>query len=802
MTSFLLFLKGVKRPRIFLYVVLLFLFSSALALFATLSLQARSFNILEHSYRFSPLPFLAICVAFSIFLILLWGALSYWDEKYRGLSRASSLRENLLPFFSLLFFFIAPFLTAYYLTRNDLVTRLDTLGILILLCFLSLRFIQLYPDWKTKNVLRDLLNRFIHLPVRKRLIILFFVAFVIYNGCAFVLVSQGITFSGDEPYYLLTTHSLYQDKDINVANNYANKDYFHYYSREKNPKLKLGVYARAGKKGRSTIYPINLSGVSVIVLPYYWLSRFFQGNALTFILKSSLSLWAVLLGLQLYLLSREFWQRERLSLLLWLLYSFTAPVLFYAIHIYPEIPIALFSIYIFRKVCSKNPLSLAHHFFLGFLLSLFLWFGLKYNLIFWPLALVSVYFLLKEQKTGLKILGFLVFPLLSLFLFYLYLYALYGSFHPFSIYEGVMTPEKIQAFKEMILKIPILLRTDTFLDYFLDQRDGLFLYSWIYLFSLPGLIEVFRRSKKLFFSLLLISLPYIINYAFLSHRQGYCPQGRVLTPLSWVGALLIGSFLAHNRRKVFSLLFGLVALASLFISSALVAHPSFLYQPTTHEVTSRAGELFVHFSNMYFFMPKFLPSLIKVDNTSYLPNYIWVLAIIAFVLVYAFTKKDILIKKYFAIFLSFLVLFLLMSLWIFFPRSVLYPTKTYFYSPQKAMGFYFFPMGKGVVAKKMSEFYLHREKSYTFLFSSRSELEKVRLNFGSEKGDYEVRMKFFDLPLYDGRTSYEQKGLLVTPPAHYAFKKLFLYEITLDLKKLSSESMLIDPYFFQVLPER
>ena len=802
MYRFLLFLKGVKRPRIFLFLVLLFLFSSALALFATLCFQARSFSIIDHSYRFSLLPFLAICVAFFILLTLFWGILAHWYEKYYGLSRSSSLQKNILPFFSFLFFFIAPLLTVHYLNRDDLITRLNALGILVLLCFLSLKFIQLFPRWKKKNVLQYLLNRFINLPLRKKLIILFVVAFIIYNGCAFVLVSRGITFSGDEPYYLLTTHSLYQDKDINVANNYANKDYFHYYSRDENPKLKLGVYARAGKKGRSHIYPINLSGVSVIVLPYYWLSRFFQGSTLTFILKSSLSLWAILLGLQLYLFSRELWQKERLSLLLWFLYSFTAPVLFYAIHIYPEIPIALFSIIIFRMVYSKKPLSLVHHLSLGFLLSLFLWFGLKYSLIFWPLALVSVYFLLREQKAGLKVLGFLAFPLLSLFLFYLYLYALYGSFYPFSIYEGVMTPEKVRAFKEMILKIPILLRTDTFLDYFLDQRDGLFLYSRIYMFSLLGLVEVLRRSKKLFFSMLFVSLPYILNYAFLSHRQGYCPQGRVLTPLSWMGALLVGSFLVHNRRKIFSILFGLVALASLFISSVLVVHPSFLYQPTTHEVTSRAGELFVHFSNMYFFMPKFLPSFIKVDNTSYLPNYIWILVILAFILVYALTKRDIPINRHFSVFLCFSLIFFLMSLWVLFPRSVLYPTKTFRYSPQKAMGFYFFPMGKGVVAKKMSEFYLHREKSYTFLFSSRSELEKIRLNFGSEKGDYEVSMRFFDLPLFEGRTSYEKKELLVTPPAHYTFKKLRLYEIRLELKKLSSESMLVDPYFFQVLPEK
>jgi hypothetical protein len=69
-----------------------------------------------------------------------------------------------------------------------------------------------------------------------------------------------MTFSGDEPNYLMTTHSLYKDGDINLANNYARKDYFHFYSRKDNPRLKLGIYARYGKKGQDYIFPINLPG--------------------------------------------------------------------------------------------------------------------------------------------------------------------------------------------------------------------------------------------------------------------------------------------------------------------------------------------------------------------------------------------------------------------------------------------------------------------------------------------------------------------------------------------------------------
>jgi hypothetical protein len=560
------------------------------------------------------------------------------------------------------------------------------------------------------------------------------------------------------------------------------------------------MYARAGRKGREYIYPINLSGLSFLLLPFYWLSQFFEAKTLTFILKGSMSVWGALLGLQIYLFSKELWNKESLSLLLWSMFAFTSPILFYSIHLYPEILIACLSIYIFRKIYSKNALSVFHYLYLGFLLSLFLWFGLKYNLIFWPLLFVGVYFLWREHRAQKKIFYFLAFPAFSLVLFYVYLYALYGSFYPFSIYEGVMTPERMKAFKEMILKIPVLLRIDTFLDYFLDQRDGLFLYSPVYFFSLLGLVEVFRRSKKMFFSLLFISLPFILNYAFFSHRQGYCPQGRVLAPISWVGAVLIGYFLAFNKKPLYSSLFRLSFCVSLFFVFILLQHPFFLYQPTTHEVSSRAGDMFVYLSNMYMFIPKCLPSFIKVNNTAYLPNYVWLILIILFVCFYVFFKKQWAVRHSFKVFFSFALLTVFFLFWVLFPQSPLYPTRTFRYSQQKAMGFYLFPMGRGVVAKKMSEFYLHREGSFTFLFTSRTELEEIKLVYGSTKGTYTAKISFFDLPVYEGKTSNEKKEKILSPPGYYPYKKLFLYQICLDLRKTSSESMLVHPYFLQILP--
>src|SRR5512136_1810948 len=209
-------------------------------------------------------------------------------------------------------------------------------------------------------------------------------------------------------------------------------------------------------------------------------------------------------------------------------------------------------------------------------------------------------------------------------LFTIFVYALYGTFSPIAVYEGTLSSERIEAFKQTALAIPLRARVESFLDYFLDQRDGLLLYSPLYFFALLGLVEIYRQRRRIFWCLLLIGLPFLLNYAFFTHRQGACPQGRVLTPVSWIAAVALGYFIVHNRKKIIAFFFGAAWAASFAIAGILLLHPSFLYQPTTHNFTSRPGDLFVFLSNLHFFLPPFLPSFIKIDNSRYWPNYFWI----------------------------------------------------------------------------------------------------------------------------------------------------------------------------------
>ncbi len=789
----------IKKPIV--PAALLLVLAAGITFYLYFVFNINSFSIRDHSFHPSLFFLTAVTLVSFLLLILLWQLWSKIENIFFSLNQKKIHTLNLINLIPLGIFLFSPLLFSRYTTSSDLSIRMVWLAVFTGMTLLFLKISQPHIRSRIKSYADKMITRFSHLSTKKKLLILFTAAFLIYNLATLCMVYHGFAFTGDEPYYLLTTHSLYADQDINVLNNYKNNDHFNFYPREIYPNLRLRAYARFGKEGQEKAYPISQPGISFLMLPFYWFSRLFEGRALIFILKGSLSIWAVLLGLQVFLFAQEHFKQEKISLLLWGIYSFTSPILFYAIHLYPEVSIALFSLFIFRKIRSSQPLRIPHYLFLGFLLSLYAWFGLKYNMIFWTLMLVCIYLLLKNHKAGWKISYFLFFPLLSLGLNYYYIYALYGTLNPIAIYEGVLTPESIEAFKEVMWKTPLNLRIDSFLDYFLDQRDGLLLYSPIYFFSLLGLVELFRRSKKDFIFLSLIPLPYIFNYAFFAHRQGGCPQGRVLTSISWIGIILVGYFLISNKKKIYSILFGFSAVAALILTVLLLNDPSHLYQPTTHEYTFRAGGLFLSLSTLDFYLPGILPSFVKINNLKYIPNYVWLGLIILFIVFYIKKRSFKLPRNYSFKVICASVFLIILSLWFTAsPHLVLYMPRKAEYSPAKKVGFY--SLERHSIMRNPGEFYLHKDNyEYTFNFTSFRPIKNLILSFGETEGVFDVEIYGFDEKVYQGKTSKGFETFDYADPPNYPYKQSYLYQIRFKIRKITGEPLTKVPYFLSIYPE-
>ncbi len=485
------------------------------------------------------------------------------------------------------------------------------------------------------------------------LFIIYFLTIISFNG--------KIRFSGDEPHYLVISNSILYDFDINVSNNYSRERIKNFWT----SKRRLPYHGYYGIKGKKYIYSFHFPGISVLILPFFALAEVVkQKTFYFFIIRIGVVFWALLSALQFFKLLENLKLNENESVLLTILTFSLSPYLFFGTHLFPTIFIVFFLLYAINNLFfeDKNYLKAS------IALSIMVWLGLKATII---IGGIGIALLLIEKKELFKVKKILSFsPLLfSYGLLFHWVYSAYGTFSLFSIYNGVLTPEKKKYLYELILyKIPLSRRIDSFLNYFFDQRDGLLFYFPVFFFIFPALSSYIKkrfRIEKLGFIFIPLFL-YIFNYAFNTHRGGYCPPARPLGPFIWFFALLIYMYLKSTKfEKEKRTIFSLLTSITVFVSTILILKPLFIYNTTTHEVTTRASQLTNYLTNSVIDLPKFLPSFLKIYNWNHKANYFWILFSSWLLIVSLLKIKGNLIKKM----ETFIVIsiFFVVGLYIVFP---------------------------------------------------------------------------------------------------------------------------------------
>jgi len=787
---------GMKKARLFLYLPLFLLFSFLLSFFLLFSRQTSKFSFLNHSFRPEVPSFFLLAFFFFLSLLGIWLLYSRIVSKFFSLKYGETLSQDFLTFLPIVFLSLTPLTLTHYLTNNDLLARLKLSILAIIFTFFYLKFIQIYRWSREKQApWKEFLEKISSLSLKKKLAFLFLAALIIYNAGSALMTSRGMAFSGDEPHYLLITHSILHDGDFNLENNYAQRDYRSYMFSD--VKLSPHVVLGAKKEGR---FSFHSPGLSLFLSPFYALGSLFGKKFLVLFIRFGMSIFGALFGLQIFLFARQEWQKEKLAFWLWFLASFSAPLFFYSIHVYPEIIIALFSFTIYRLLRFSGHLSREKILLFGFLLSLFLWFhALKYLFILLPLFLYTLWILVKKYKIGWNLGYFFAFPFGLTILYFLFQYFVYGSFSIFSAtLRGATTGEgSLNFLKTLFSNIPFRYRLETLAGYLLDQRDGLLLYSPLYFFALLGAVEMIKRKGRDFLTLLFLTSPYILNLAFLAQRTAYAPQARTQIAVFWGMAILLSYFLVYNDKKIFSYFFSLAASLSFVFVYLLLKNPLFLYQETTSGTTEHAGGLFLFLSNLHFYLPDFLPSFLKVEE-KWLPNFIWIGLLLLFIAAYLALKKHTFNPRF-----SFHLLLAFSGIAVFLIWFALYP-RVVLLNPVKAP----FPSGKSLTfyslsrVARMSEpgkfLLLEDNRPYNFYFTSWRKIENLQIEFGSLEGNYSLDLSLFDHKFFTETTAKEIKSKVFFSPPLYRLRKTNLYRISIYLENKSEVLTGEKPYLFSI----
>ena len=432
---------------------------------------------------------------------------------------------------------------------------------------------------------REAIERYLEaIPVRRLARRLFLVSFLVYLIYATGLVFPALPFTGDEPHYLLITRSIVKEGDINLAEDYQNKEYQAFYDGE------LNLHAYPGKKGERFLYSRHLPALSVLVAPFYvagekaggWFASLTSGagirrTVLVFSSRFPICLLTALLGQVFFLTACQLTGNKRAALAAWLVLSFTMPLFFYSQLIYPEVPVALILALVAYALILKTKLSWRNLFLAGTGVGLLPWFGIKYIPLAGAAALVVILMAAKAGRMTVKNAASFLAPLaVSSGLFFLFLKRLYGGVAPQAVYRGAAEGADL-SISRFLADGPVDFLS-RLLAHLVDQRIGLFVYAPVLILSLAGFL-LLRKGKR--GPAHILGGLFVVFWVFCSltrYWAGFCPPGRPLLPVIWIPALFLASALAIERSKpALAIRKGLV-IVSLFFVFAALPNPRILYQ--------------------------------------------------------------------------------------------------------------------------------------------------------------------------------------------------------------------------------
>ena len=295
---------------------------------------------------------------------------------------------------------------------------------------------------------------------------------------------------GDEPYYLLLTHSLAFDGDIDLANNYLDQDWRLFMQRAIEPQ----PGDPAGPDGE--IFSRHNALLPLALTPAYRLAGRVGATALMALMTAATA-WLMLR------LARRRWPDEASgALLAWATLAFTPPLLLYSHQVWIEVPAALLALFALDRLDLLRDSGAGESrrrdaALLALALILLPLLKLRLLLVAGPLGLLALLHL--GRRRAMALLGAFTVALGALLV---HNYQRYGN--PLKMYGAgefeLLTSPPADWLRGMV-------------GMFYDCAFGLFASAPIWLLLLPGLLELARRRDRFLGLLAFLSAPYLAAVA-------------------------------------------------------------------------------------------------------------------------------------------------------------------------------------------------------------------------------------------------------------------------------------------------
>jgi len=359
----------------------------------------------------------------------------------------------------------------------------------------------------------------------------------LYLGLA-LWTSRAIAPTGDEPFYLLAAKSIITDKDLDISNNYRQKDWKAFM-----PKTdKLNIWPSLRPDGR--IYmDERVLFIAGMVVPY--LIGGFAATALFMALLSSILIWLI----YNYLLSVGFAQKK--SFWVCLITAFSQPMITMNSRIYHNVSGAILILWAFL-ILNHKPRNSLNALIAGSSILALPWLHINYLAFCFPLAFMYLFSFWKNKKiSGI----FILLGILDIIIFLVYRLHIRLGHDLFGGNDYELTP--------FIWRSLLAL--------FFDQEAGLFFLSPVYIFSFIGFFSAFfhdHAPKKQLLVIFLIFGFLILQGCLTAFGGGY-DTGRTLIPILPFLALFLSRGLESNRFKLVATVLIAYSIIAGYLAAAL-----------------------------------------------------------------------------------------------------------------------------------------------------------------------------------------------------------------------------------------
>lgn len=412
---------------------------------------------------------------------------------------------------------------------------------------------------------------------------------------------QRTSLTGDEPHYLLITHSLWHDHDTNLYNDYRDRNYETFYRHDLRP-------AWGDQVSATEIYSYrHKGGFPFILLPGYVLGGQF-GAVL------QVNLIAALLMLQVFLLAYELFHSLLASFLTWICMAFTIPMIIYMGQIYPEPLAALLIIWTVRRIRTFHvPEALRDMNFwkqsiiIGACLLLIVLLKTRYL----PLVgTLTLYFLFHLFHKRLRIHHKLKITLVVAILI---LAGILIAFLVDAWFFDRMFRDRLSDSKYLLWFLSGYNPLHGVLGGLFDQEYGLFFYTPLYMLACIGLGLLTREEWREALPIVAIA---VLNYLLICFwplwHAAPTPPLRYFLPILPLFGVFLTRFFVHKSLVIKPILLGVCALWSGLLAWTVTINPWWRYNWA--DGTNNFLDTFSH--NLAVNLPQLFPSWIRVNSVA------------------------------------------------------------------------------------------------------------------------------------------------------------------------------------------